>query len=182
MHFVIVCGTNREGALSRPLAQEVATAYRDLGESVDLLDMRELPPEILSPAAYKATPASVQPLVERFLRADGVVFIVPEYNGSFPGVLKLFLDMLPYPEGFDGRPCAFIGISAGQFMSLRAVEHLQQVAGYRHAYVFPKRLFIGDSFKQFIDGKLANDELTKRLRDQAAGFAKYTQVVRSAAQ
>src|SRR5690606_19539384 len=107
---------------------------------VDLLDMNELPPEILSPGAYKQPAESVRQLVERFLAADGVVFVVPEYNGSYPGVLKLFVDMLPYPQGFENRPCAFVGLAAGQFKSLRAVEHLQQVAGYRNAFVYPRRL------------------------------------------
>lgn len=179
MHIVVVCGTNREGALSRLLAAEVAESYRSLGHSVDALDMNELPSEILQPTAYGKAPPSVRALVERFLTSDGAVFVVPEYNGSYPGILKLFVDMLPYPEGFDSRPCAFIGLAAGQFKSLRAVEHFQQVAGYRNAYLFPRRLFIGDSFKQFVDGKLANDELSQRLRDQAHGFVQYCLALKS---
>ncbi|MCA9151158.1 MAG: NAD(P)H-dependent oxidoreductase [Planctomycetales bacterium] len=180
MHIVVVCGTNREGALSRLLAAEVAESYRELQQSVDLLDMAELPAEILAPSAYKEQAANVRALVERFLNADGVVFIVPEYNGSYPGILKLFVDMLPYPQGFDSRPCAFIGLAAGQFMSLRAVEHFQQVAGYRNAHLYPRRLFIGDSFRQFVNGKLANDDLSQRLREQAGGFVKYVQIIHTA--
>ena len=177
MHIVVVCGTNREGALSRLLATEAVETYRQRGQEVDLLDMNELPAEVLSPAAYKEQPANVTAFVARFLKADGVVFVVPEYNGSYPGVLKLFVDMLPYPEGFENRPCAFIGLAAGQFKSLRAVEHFQQVAGYRNAYLYPRRLFIGDSFKQFVDGKLADDKLSERLHGQAEGFLKFIQCV-----
>jgi NAD(P)H-dependent FMN reductase len=146
---------------------------------VDLIDMLDLPPDVLAPTAYKQPSPAVANLVERFLAADGVVFVVPEYNGSFPGVLKLFIDMLPYPQAFENRPCAFVGLAAGQFKSLRAVEHLQQVAGYRNAYVYPKRLFIGDSFQQFVDGKLRDDALTARLAEQSAGFLKFILSVRS---
>ena len=141
MHIVVVCGTNRDGALSRLLATEVAESYRQRGQSVDLLDMNELPPEALLPTAYKEQADSVKKVVDRFLASDGAVFVIPEYNGSYPGVVKLFVDMLPYPEGFDSRPCAFIGLAAGQFKSLRAVEHFQQVAGYRNAYMYPRRDF-----------------------------------------
>ena len=179
MNIVVVCGTNREGALSRLLATEVAETFKQRDQSVDLLDMNELPPEVLLPTAYKEQDAKVKALVDRFLASDGAVFVVPEYNGSYPGVLKLFVDMLPYPEGFDSRPCAFVGIAAGQFKSLRAVEHFQQVAGYRNAFTYPRRIFIGDSFKQFVDGKLADDELSSRLHDQAEGFLKFIQQVRS---
>lgn len=173
MHIVVVCGTNRDGALSRLLATETAESYRELGHDVDLLDMNELPNEALLPTAYKDQADNVKALVARFLKSDGVVFVVPEYNGSYPGVLKLFIDMLPFPEGFDSRPCAFIGLAAGQFKGLRAVEHFQQVAGYRNAHLYPRRLFIGDSFKQFVDGKLSDDELSTRLREQSEGFAKF---------
>lgn len=179
MHIVVVCGTNRDGSLSRLLATEVAESYRVHGASVDLLDMNELPAEALQATAYKEQPENVAALVQRFLKSNGAVFVVPEYNGSYPGVLKLFVDMLPYPEGFDSRPCAFLGLAAGQFKGLRAVEHFQQVAGYRNAYLYPRRMFIGDSFKQFIDGKLADDELTKRLKEQASGFLEFCKQVGS---
>ena len=179
MKIVVVCGTNREGALSRTLANQVADIYREQGHTVDLLDMAELPPETLSGSVYKEQPASLQALVERFLDSDGVVFIVAEYNGSYPGVLKLFVDMLPYPEGFDSRPCAFIGIAAGQFRALRAVEHFQQVAGYRNAYMFPRRIFIGDSYAKFTDGKLNDEELVGRIEKQAIGFCQFAESVRS---
>lgn len=178
MNIVVVCGTNREGALSRLLASEVAETYRRQGQTVDLLDMNELPPEIVQATAYKQQPKNVKKLVDRFLAADGAVFIIPEYNGSYPGILKLFVDMLPYPEGFDSRPCAFLGLAAGQFKSLRAVEHFQQVAGYRNAYIYPRRIFIGDSFKQFVDGKLKDDELTTRLEEQAKGFLEFIRSVK----
>lgn len=179
MNIAVVCGTNREGALSRLLATEVAASYRQRGADVDLIDMAELPVSALAATAYKAPAEEVIAVVDRFLKSDGAVFIVPEYNGSYPGVLKLFVDMLPYPEGFESRPCAFIGLAAGQFMGLRAVEHFQGVAGYRNAHMYPRRMFIGDSYKQFIDGKLADDALTERLDGQAEGFLEFVKAVQS---
>ena len=88
-----------------------------------MLDLAEMGPEFLLGTSYKEPAAAVTALVDRFLAADGVHFVVPEYNGSFPGAVKLFIDHLPYPEGFDNRPCAFTGLAAGQFAALRAVEH-----------------------------------------------------------
>ena len=171
MHIVVVPGTNRAGSLSLTLAKLVVADHQALGHSTDLLEM-QLSAEFLLPNAYKEPAPGVKALVDRFLAADGVVFVVPEYNGSYPGILKLFVDMLPYPQGFDRRPCAFIGLSAGQFQALRAVEHLQGVAGYRNAFLYPNRVFIGDSFKQFTpDGKLVDAKLAGRLSAQASGFA-----------
>jgi chromate reductase len=173
LHIVVIPGTNRAGSLSLRLAQLVAGDYRRLGCGVDLLEL-QLTPEFLAPTAYKQPAPAVSALVGRFLAADGVVFIVPEYNGSYPGVLKLFIDMLPYPQGFDQRPCAFIGLASGQFQGLRAVEHLQGVAGYRNAHCYPGRVFIGGSHQQFdAAGALSSAELATRLVQQAAGFHHY---------
>lgn len=177
MHIVIVPGTNRKSSLSRGLAKALIADYEALGHSVDFLELN-LTPEFLEPDAYpeknKEPRPAISALVNRFLAADGVVFVIPEYNGSYPGILKLFVDMLPYPQGFDKRPCAFVGLSAGQFQSLRAVEHFQGVAGYRHAYIFPERVFIGDSFKQFDGaGKLNDAKLAERLKKQANGFVNF---------
>ncbi|MFW5845268.1 MAG: NADPH-dependent FMN reductase [Planctomycetota bacterium] len=175
MHIVVICGTNREGALSRLLSQQLAGLYRDRGAEVDLIDMAELPPEVLLGTAYKEPAPAITALVERFCAADGVHFVVPEYNGGFPGILKLFIDMLPYPAGLDARPCAFVGLAAGQFKGLRPVEHLQQVIGYRNGHCFPRRLFIGDSFKTFDyeTKRLSEASLNERITQQVEQFLAY---------
>ncbi len=181
MHIVIVPGTNRSGSLSLQLARLAQREYETLGCTVDLLEL-ELGPEFLEPSAYKQPKPAVSAMVQRFTRCDGALFVVPEYNGSYPGILKLFIDMLPYPQGFDKRPCAFIGLSAGQFQALRAVEHLQGVTGYRHAYNFPQRLFIGDSSKQFdAEGRLFDAKMAERLQLQAAAFVKFAQALKEKA-
>ena len=158
---------------SLSLAKLITAEYQALGHSTDQLDM-QLSPEFLIPTAYQEAPPAVKVLVDRFLASDGAVFVVPEYNGSYPGIVKLFIDMLPYPQGFDRRPCAFVGLSAGQFQALRAVEHLQGVAGYRNAFIYPNRVFIGDSYKQFtVEGRLVDAKLEERLRAQATGFVQF---------
>jgi NAD(P)H-dependent FMN reductase len=174
MHIVVVVGTNRKGALSKPLAEVIATNHRDAGATVDIIDLSEMGPEFLLPTSYKEPAQQVTHLVDRFLAADGVHFIVPEYNGSFPGVVKLFIDHLPYPAGFDKRPCAFVGLAAGQFAGLRAVEHLQGVAGYRNALQYPRRVFIASSFQLFdgdpANGVFADEKMSERLQEQCTGF------------
>jgi len=180
MHIVVVPGSNRAGARSRQLAGIVAGHYRDLPDiSVDMLAL-DLPSECLAADVYTAPAPGVTALVQRFLAADGVVFVVPEYNGSFPGVLKLFIDLLPYPAGFDRRPLAFIGLAAGQFQGLRAVEHLQGVTGYRNAHHFPPRVFIGGAATAFDgDGALVDGKLAERLRQQATGFVRFVQQIKA---
>lgn len=182
MHIVVIAGSNRDGALSRGLARHYAQIYRSHDAQVDLLDLAELPPEALLGSVYKEPTASITALVDRFLAAEGVHWVVPEYNGGFPGVLKLLIDLLPYPAGLDQRPCAFTGLAAGQFQGLRAVEQLQQVVGYRNALQYPRRLFIGHSFTAIAaEGTLLDESLSERLDQQAKGFLAYITALASTA-
>ena len=91
-----------------------------------------------------------------------------------PGVLKYFIDMLPFPESFEARPVCFIGLSAGTWGALRAVEHLQQIFGYRDAHIYPKRVFL-PSVSKLLDkeGNFKDVEIVKRLERQAKGFTEF---------
>ena len=170
----IVVGTNREGSLSLVASQEISAIYTDLGIDNQLLLLSDLPNETFSPQAYADKPQCVVDMTNEILKSSGLVVVTPEYNGSMPGALKLFIDLLPFPESFEGRPVSFVGLSAGQFGALRPVEHLQQIFGYRNAYIFPERVFIPrvhESISQ-ADG-ITDEDLKSRLKKHADGFAGY---------
>lgn len=57
--------------------------------------------------------------------ADGFFIVVPEYNHSFPGSLKRFLDS--ELENYLHKPVAFAGVSAGPWGGTRAIEALLPV-------------------------------------------------------
>jgi chromate reductase, NAD(P)H dehydrogenase (quinone) len=172
--ITIIVGTNRSGSVSAQVAAFVAKVYNELGVNNRVLDIADLPPETFSPNAYVEKPPLVVEFTEQILASSGLFVVTPEYNGSMAGALKLFIDMLPFPESFEDRPVSYIGISAGQFGGLRPVEHLQQVFGYRNALNFPRRVFIpavGSVMKQ--SGGLEASDYGKRIREQAKSFAEY---------
>lgn len=172
-HIAIISGTNRENNRSLQIATHLAEIYHSLEAPTKVLDLSLLPEDIFRPSAYATKPASFDPWAKTILGADGVLMVIPEYNGSFPGILKYFIDLLPFPEAFEERPVAFVGIAGGSWGALRAVEHMQGVVGYRNAHVFPGRVFlptVGIHFSP--DGKLTKD-LEDRLQRQAEGFLKF---------
>ncbi|MES1180993.1 MAG: NAD(P)H-dependent oxidoreductase, partial [Verrucomicrobiota bacterium] len=140
--IVILSGTNRPGSNTRKVAAHVEAAYKSLGVETQLLDLAHLPAEIFSPSSYAEKPAAFKKFTDAILAADGVVIVTPEYNGSVPGILKYFIDMLPFPESFEQRPVCFVGLAAGIWGALRPVEQLQAIFGYRNAFIFPERVFM----------------------------------------
>lgn len=179
--IAVISGTNRPGSNSLKIAQYLASRYETAGEQVRLLDLQDLPPALFTPAAYKEKPAAfTQGFVEPVLSADGLHMVVPEYNGGFPGVAKYFVDMLPFPEAFDGRPAAFTGVSAGSNGALRPVEQMQAVFGYRNAYIYPRRVFLPAVYELLDeDGNVTDESIRERLDAQAIGFVTFTRQLKS---
>ena len=172
--MTLLVGTNRPGSSSRKVAAVVERIYADLGVPLAVLDLAKVPLDLFLPSAYAEKPASFAPFSDAVLKSTGLHVITPEYNGSVPGILKYFIDMLKFPESFERRPVCFTGVAAGMWGALRPVEQLQAIFGYRNAYVYPERVFIPRVFEQFDDaGGLKDPELVERLRQQARGFAEF---------
>lgn len=130
-----------------------------------ILDMADFPIADVAAGPYGKTPSSVEAFNQPFLDADGVIFVIPEYNGSFPGILKLFIDYLPHPEALKGVPVGYVGNASGYFGGLRAVEQLQMVCGYRYARSFEERVFIPAVHKDFDPEKGILDEFRNSLME-----------------
>ena len=175
--IAIISGTNRPGSNTRKITAHVAKTYADFGVPAQTLDLADLPPEIFSPTSYEKTPASFQKFIDAILGANGLVVVTPEYNGSIPGVLKYFIDMLPFPESFDQKPVCFVGLAAGLWGAMRPTEQLQQIFAYRNGLVFPERVYVPAVNNQIDeDGKL-NPVMQKNLRQQATNFVNFVEKV-----
>ena len=110
--IVILSGTNRPGSNTRKVTAHVEGIYKSLGVATQTLDLADLPPEIFAPSSYGEKPAGFSKFTDAILASDGLVVVTPEYNGGLPGVLKYFIDMLPFPESFEQRPVCFVGVAS----------------------------------------------------------------------
>ena len=174
--LTLIIGTNRPGSNSRKVAMQMVQIYTGLGAAPRVLDLADLPPEVFSPGSYAEKPAAFRPYSEAVVQSTGLIVVTPEYNGSPPGVLKYFIDLLPFPESFERRPVCFVGLSAGQWGGLRPVEHLQAIFGYRNAFLYPERVFLpGISGLLDEGGRFRDPEVATRLERQAAGFIEFVE-------
>ena len=175
--ILIISGSNRPYSNTLKVARLVERHYQKIGIPAEFYALEQLPPEVFTPGAYADKPPSFVAVQQRVLQAAGLHIVTPEYNGSFPGVLKYFIDLLQFPESFENKPVAFVGIAAGGWGGLRAVEQLQLVFGYRNAHVFPDRVFVPNISDELdVEGNLIDPDLDARLAKQAAGFTKYARL------
>lgn len=172
--ITLISGTNRPGSATREITDILAAFYTALQQEVRILDLVDLPLEVFAPSSYSRKPESFHRFAASVLEADGIHIVTPEYNGGPPGVLKHFIDLLPYPQAFRNRPVCFTGLAAGQWGALRPVEQLQLILGYGKALVFPERVFL-PSIRAATSrkGPVVDEENEKRLMQQAGEFAAF---------
>lgn len=175
----IIAGTDRPDSNTLKISKNIQSIYQSLGEKVEIIDLKEIKVFLHDDIHYGKPSEELKPYLDKVMSSDGLIVVCPEYNGSMPGVLKYFIDHLKFPESFEYRPVCFVGIG-GMFGALRPVEHLQQVFGYRNAFIYPERVFIMNVFKSLTtDGQLQDEHIRQLLVKQATGFQKFTKALSS---
>ncbi len=136
-----------------------------------IFSLADFPLQDVAGGKYGKAPESVETFNNEFLDADGFLFVIPEYNGGFPGVLKVFTDYLPFPKAMYRVPVSLIGESAGAFGALRPVEQFEQILSYRNALIFPEKMLIqnvNDTFDE--NNGLESEKLEELLQKQLNDF------------
>jgi NAD(P)H-dependent FMN reductase len=115
----VIIGTPRQGRLTEPAANFVFGEISKRSDiQTELIDIRKIAirmddvGEALKDSHFSATVA----------RADGLILVVPEYNHSFPGLLKHVLDT--NLKEYIHKAVGVCGVSAGPFGGARMIESL----------------------------------------------------------
>lgn len=123
-------------------------------------------------------PAVCRKLKQDIEAADAVLMITPEYNRSFPGVLKNAIDIASRPWGtnsFAGKPAAVIGASIGATGTSMAQAHLDNVMLYLDTVLMPQPevyLKVDDELLD-MDGNISNEGTAKFLAGFVDAFVKW---------
>src|SRR6201987_2684125 len=118
----VILGTTRKGRMSEHAARfMVGQIEKRDGVQTELIDISKLPMPVDDAGdGIKDTAFS-----EKMVMADALVIVTPEYNHSFPGLLKHILDSCL--KEYIHKAAGIVGVSAGGFGGARAIEHFQPV-------------------------------------------------------
>ena len=168
----IISGTNRSAAKSPLVAKLYVEILKDLGAEAEVLDLRDLPRDFVFSALYEnaGSNEAFNSFRKKMVLGSKFVFIVPEYNGSFPGVLKAFIDGLEYPYSFRDKKCALLGLSSGDQGGGPALSHLTDIFNYCGMHVMAWRLRLAHIDRSFENGMLVNEKHLEAIRAQAKQF------------
>lgn len=138
----IISGTNRPHSNSLRLSKYYQTRLSEKSVESTLFSLEDLPENFITAEMYGKTNLAFAPYQERINSFDKFIFVIPEYNGSFPGILKTFVDACSYPSSFMHKKAALVGHSNGKYGNIRGVEHFSGVCHYLRIHVLPLRIHI----------------------------------------
>ncbi|NBA88840.1 NADPH-dependent FMN reductase [Emticicia sp. CRIBPO] len=165
----IIVGTNRHNSFTKVIAQYYQKILLKFDQPSIIIDLSLLPEDFAFSALYHNHGKNDQFNIfqDQMDQCNKFVFVVPEYNSSFPGVLKTFLDGLRHPDSLVGKKIALVGLSAGVLGNAVGLSHLTDVLNYFNANVLGLRVKLGIVKQHFADGEFTSDIYRNFMERQA---------------
>ncbi len=177
MKIGILVGSLRKESFNRKVANiliQLAPKSLDMA----IIDISQLPffnqdEEPTPPDAWVTFRKEIEPL-------QGFVLVTPEYNRSFPAVLKNALDVGSRPYGknlWQHKPCAVLSVSVGAMGGFGANHHLRQSLVFLNAPCMQQpEVYLSFADKLFDDkGQLIKEDTKKFLGQFIEAYAEWAE-------
>ncbi len=172
--ILVLPGSARRDSLNRKLAAAAARLATKEGAEVDLVDPAEFPLPLFDQELEEAggLPDAARALKAKFLAADALLFVSPEYNSSITPLMKNIIDWVSRTESDDeaplaayrGKTAALLSASPGALGGLRGLVHLRSILGNIGVLVLPSQFALASAGDQFGgDGELTDAAALKSV-------------------
>ncbi|HEY0030642.1 MAG TPA: NAD(P)H-dependent oxidoreductase [Bacteroidia bacterium] len=164
--ITIISATNRPYSNTLKVAQNYAQLMEKQGVECKVLSLESLPPDFILTDLYSKRSENFQQLLSEYIApVQKFVFVIPEYNGSFPGILKTFIDAVP-PDINRGKKVAMIGVSSGRAGNLRGMEHMTGILNYLGMFVHPNKQPVSGILGLLHENGSIKDEMTIKILEK----------------
>jgi chromate reductase len=178
--ITIISGTNRRNSNTLTISTLLRDRLIALGEQVELLDLSDIGQDVLTEAMYfenGQAPWVTAVQNQYLIPSQHWVVVSPEYNGSFSGVLKLFIDAVSvrkYKETFAGKKVSLVGVASGRAGNLRGLDHLTGIFNYLKMLVMPVKLPVSSVEKLITKDKVVSDALLETINQYALEIQEFS--------
>jgi chromate reductase, NAD(P)H dehydrogenase (quinone) len=168
---LIISGTNRKSALTQIVAKKYFELYsQNNAAETKYFSLENLPDTIAFSETFGQRSAEYETFInENIAWADKFVFLIPEYNGSFPGIIKLMIDSIQ-PKHFNFKKAAIVGVATGRAGNLRGMAHFSEVLNHIKVNVYFDKPPVSLADKLISDNELTDTATIEVLNRQIKGF------------
>ncbi len=175
--IAVIVGSLRAGSLNRMAANALAAMAPETLR-LEIVGMGDLP--LYNQDLDDTPPEAWTVFRERVRRADGILFVTPEYNRSMPGALKNAVDVgsRPYGQGaLNGKPAGVASLSPGTYGGIAASHHLRQSLVFLGMPVMPQPEAYWPRAGTFFDesGRLVNEKTREVMERFIQAYAAWVE-------
>src|SRR3954471_15557003 len=165
--ITVISGTARPDSYTLRLAAHYHKLLGERGQEAHLLSLEDL-------AVWERSPELLEAEQRLLIPSERFVFIMPEYNGSFPGRLKTMIDNSDIKKCWWGKKAMLTGLADGRAGNLRGLEHMTGILQYLHVHVYWDKLPLSRISEEVdADGKLVKPSTESVIKAQIEGFLKF---------
>ena len=164
--YTIISGTHRIGSHSEKVAAEYRRILQEKNIDATILSLRNM--DVL-----RRTPEFLKIENEILIPTQKFIFIIPEYNGTFPGVLKAMIDNSDIAKAWSHKKALLTGVSTGRAGNLRGMDHLSASLHYMKMNVHHNKLPISLIDKVMDSNGHLNEETLKVIDEQISEFINF---------
>lgn len=165
--ITIISGTNRKDSMTLRVANLYYKLLAEKTDDVHLISLEEKD-------VWERSNDMLELESQFLILSDKFVFIIPEYNGSFPGILKTMLDNSDIKKCWWYKKAMMTGVSDGRAGNLRGMEHLTNILHYLKMHVLYNKLpisRINDEMDK--DGNLIHPATAEVITQQIDEFLNF---------
>jgi len=165
--ITVISGTNRADSMTLKTAGIYCKLLAQHGAEVQLLSLEN--------RQVWERGTDMLALEQQYLiPAQKFVFIMPEYNASFPGILKLMMDNSDIKKCWWYKKAMLVGISDGRAGNLRGIEHMTAILHYMKVNVLYNKLLLSRINEEInAGGDLVKKETAGMIDIQVEEFLKF---------
>jgi NAD(P)H-dependent FMN reductase len=131
--ITIISGSNRDDNNTKKVAFEYQRFLAQKHITANVFSLDEINSTLRNDSFIQSENEVLVP-TEKF------IIIMPEYNGSYPGILKLMMDNTDIKKVWWYKKVLLTGVSTGRAGNLRGMEHLTGVLLHMRMQVHYNRL------------------------------------------
>lgn len=177
MKLLIFAGSTRLNSFNRKLARVAADMARASGAEVSHIELADFDiPMYNADLEARGTPADVMRLKQLMFEHPAWIICSPEYNASYPALLKNTIDWVSSPvksdpawtdgfKSFTGKVVGMLSASPGALGGLRSQSHLAPLLLNSQCWVAPRNFALGHAGDAFdADGRLISDPHRQKVQ------------------
>lgn len=164
MKIAIISSSIRQGRLTHFVAKELEKRLSKKEISASLVDLGDYAFPLFEHVHNTNSPLKGTEELRDILRnADAMLFVSPEYNGSYTAALKNMTDHFSKAE-FSKKAIGVVSVSSGAMGGIRGALHMQQLVLALFAYPIPQMMLVPDVQDKFNEtGELTDEAFAKKL-------------------